>query len=114
MKYTKLFISLVVILCLGFIYFFLIYPKSNIKVIDQKNTNQPESQAISINTIPKILGKGSLQGVDASQSSWTFERYQTLMLQSGRKPGIDANTFLEIQKRKQTAKIGRASCRERV
>lgn len=100
MKHKKLFILLLVILCLGVISFFLMSKKSN---PDQTGTAQSDSQAVSVNDTSNTSPVEALPGIDASQPSWNFERYQALMLESGRKPGIDANTFLEIQKRKKTA-----------
>ena len=103
MRQKKLFIFLIVILCLGFIFRFFMFNSSNSKVANQQNSNQYPSQTTSVSQISQALQQASPSGVDASLPSWTFERYQTLMLESGRQPGIDANTFSAIQKRKQTA-----------
>jgi protein-L-isoaspartate(D-aspartate) O-methyltransferase len=41
--------------------------------------------------------------VDASKTDWTYERYQQLMQESGRKPGIDEATFNELRERRKDA-----------
>jgi protein-L-isoaspartate(D-aspartate) O-methyltransferase len=41
--------------------------------------------------------------VDASQPDWNYERYQTLMKESGRKPGISETTFNELRERRKEA-----------
>jgi protein-L-isoaspartate(D-aspartate) O-methyltransferase len=100
MKYKKLIIFAIAIICLGFVYFVWMSKKSTPNTAE---TNQSDSQTVSVNTVPNTSPEKIPQGIDASQPSWNFEKYQTLMKESGRKPGIDANTFLEIQKRKVTA-----------
>ncbi len=53
--------------------------------------------------------------VDASKPEWTFERYQTAMKESGRKPGINEQTFAELQVRKKEAfKIVETYLKERL
>jgi protein-L-isoaspartate(D-aspartate) O-methyltransferase len=41
--------------------------------------------------------------VDASQLDWTYERYQQLMKESGRKPGISEATFNDLRERRKDA-----------
>lgn len=38
--------------------------------------------------------------VDASKADWTYERYQALMKESGRKPGISEQSFKELRERR--------------
>jgi protein-L-isoaspartate(D-aspartate) O-methyltransferase len=53
--------------------------------------------------------------VDASQPDWNYERYQALMKESGRKPGISEKTFNELrERRKETIKITEKYLTERL
>jgi protein-L-isoaspartate(D-aspartate) O-methyltransferase len=103
MKHKKLFIFFVTAICLAFIYLFFVSGKSIPDVVGQnKDTNNS-----ALVTVPDNINlntpENKIAGVDASQPTWTFERYQALMTESGRNPGIDANIFAQIQKRKKTA-----------
>jgi protein-L-isoaspartate(D-aspartate) O-methyltransferase len=53
--------------------------------------------------------------VDASKPEWTYDRYQAVMKESGRKPGISQKTFSEIQeRRKEALKITENYLKERL
>src|SRR5450830_1021133 len=95
MKFKKIIIILIVIIGLGFILSSFLNKNSDLKVV-----NQPVPTTAPVAETPNIPLPAPEPGVDASQSSWTFERYQTLMTESGRNPGINTNIFAEIQKRK--------------
>ncbi|MFA6520128.1 MAG: protein-L-isoaspartate O-methyltransferase [Candidatus Paceibacterota bacterium] len=100
MKYIKGLILLVLAAGLGYSVFILLNNTSSVTNKVENIANLPvapldETQATTDTT--------TVKAVDASSIDWTFEKYKTIMLESDRKPGIDANTFLEIQKRKQEA-----------
>ncbi len=102
MKHKKLIIFLGI--CILLVVLFWVFSKSKPEVTyQQQNINQPAPTIIPAKENPQIPASANPSGIDASLSSWNFETYQTLMTESGRKPGIDASTFLEIQKRKITA-----------
>ncbi|MDE2030938.1 MAG: protein-L-isoaspartate O-methyltransferase [Patescibacteria group bacterium] len=104
MKYKKSKV-LALLIIVVFLIIVLIAYKSKSKVNNQKNTADNTS-AVSANTTSSTPGsqvEGSSVAVDASSPSWTFDRYQSLMTESGRNPGIDQNIFDEIQKRKSIA-----------
>lgn len=104
MKYKKIIVWLVIILCLGFVILFFINKSRYSGVAhNTSDVNKSAPDTVQTGENKKTPLVENVKGVDASKSDWTFERYKTLMLESGRKPGIDANTFLEIQKRKQEA-----------
>lgn len=100
MKYVKI-VLLVMVLFVGAVYLFFVKSKSSSSVVE--NTVQPEKVVAPINEPAKEPEKVSTESVDASKATWTFERYQTLMTESGRKTNIDEKTFSEIQQRKITA-----------
>src|SRR5437868_15064087 len=53
-----------------------------------------------------ILGVFSgvaVAGVDAGKAGWNFARYQAVMQESGRKPGLNEKTFSEVQERRKEA-----------
>ncbi|HKQ31332.1 MAG TPA: hypothetical protein VJS66_08610, partial [Burkholderiales bacterium] len=53
--------------------------------------------------------------VDAGKPDWNYERYQAVMKESGRKPGISQKTFTEIQERRiEALKITEAYLKERL
>lgn len=101
-KYKKI-VLLIIILCIGFISF-LIFSKPNQKITNQITyPSNPGTETIAVKGTSQISGEKAPPGIDASQPTWTFENYQTLMTESGRNPGINASAFQEIQKRKQQA-----------
>ena len=62
-----------------------------------------------------FLSVNAHAAVDASKPDWTYERYQAVMKESGRKPGISQKTFAEIQeRRKEALKITENYLKERL
>jgi protein-L-isoaspartate(D-aspartate) O-methyltransferase len=100
MKYVKIFILLVLIAGLGYLVFILL---NNTSKATNQTINVESPSTASVNETPKSEDDIAIKAVDASKSDWTFEKYQAVMQESDRKPGIDADTFLEIQKRKLVA-----------
>jgi len=88
-------------LCLGLVLFFSMSKKS--ASVGKNLSRQESKQAPSVNDILKETAKETPAGIDASKPNWNFETYQALMTESGRKLGIDANAFSEVQKRKKVA-----------
>lgn len=99
MKYVKI-VLLVIVLFVGGVYVFFVASKSGSNVVvEEKVDVKSETEEAPKNEIQKPE-EGKVESVDASKATWTFERYQALMTESGRKNNISEKTFLEIQKRK--------------
>ncbi len=96
MKHTKQ-ISIIVLVCLIVIYLFLRNPKVVLNNTAEKNTTKRET---TVTPTIKTVENAITGAVDASAPDWTFERYQSLMTESGREPGINEKIFSEIQNRK--------------